>query len=54
MVATVDLTSNPWIHVSGTGAEVCAYLKLENIAQQSIAAHWSDTTDKLHVIIRIG
>lgn len=51
-MATLDATSDPYIHYHGTVAEVLAHLKAQNVAQGSIVQIWDATTGPCNCVYR--
>jgi len=42
---TVDATNTPWIHASGTTAEVLEQLKVDHVPLSSLAQMWYNGTN---------
>lgn len=43
MVVVVDSTNAPWIHASGTTAEVLGHLKAQHIPQHRVSVFYNGT-----------
>lgn len=45
MAVTVDTTNDPYIHASGTTAEVLAHLKAQNVPSSEVVGIWFNCVD---------
>lgn len=45
MVVTIDATNSPWIHISGTTAEVLGKLKADHAARMDVVSIWYNGTN---------
>lgn len=45
MAVVVDATNAPWVHASGTTAEVLGQLKADHISLSSLAQIWYNGTN---------
>ena len=45
MAVTIDATNDPYIHASGTTAEVLAHLKAQNVSEGAVLGFWFNCVD---------